>query len=594
MRLSKINGGAGSPTVAAWVVCAVLFLVACTIAGIAPLYYVTLLIVVGLSALTVSGLTLLLISGQVSLGQAAFVGIGAYAAAIAAKTYGVPPLLAIPIGVVVTGLFGLVIGKVTLGLRGHFLPLATVAIGIAIPAFITASSGLTGGASGLSSIPELRVGSWVVGDRPYAVAVWFILIVLVAGFSRLMYSRTGRAIAALRSHSDMAEVFGVNVTRLKLTVFVAASMLAGLSGGLYTFYFNFLSPSPFALQASVTVLIAAIIGGAIHPLGAVVGAVTIVALQTTLQNVVARGLGLSGHVEMIVFGMVLVAVLLKWPGGIWSALQGIWPTFKSEKPSDSKPFWSRSGDAEGTLLKVDAVGKNFAGLRALDDISFSVDQREIVGLIGPNGAGKSTTFNIATGLMAPTDGAVELMGQKPPRQVWQLPARKVSRTFQHVKLIPEMTVIENVAFGGYSIGRSGFLSGMFAMDRAEEAEVFARAWRALDVAGLEQMAFQKASGLAMGQARLVEVARALVADPQLLFLDEPAAGLRTGEKLKLSRLLKRLKQSGMSVLLVEHDMDLVMNSVDRLVVIDRGRWLASGNPDEVRSNPDVIKAYLGA
>lgn len=593
--MTKTSRNGPGPAAAAWTISAVLLAVAIIAAFTAPLYYVTLLIVVGLAALSASGLTLLLLSGQLSLGHAAYAGIGAYVTAIVARDYGVPPVAALLLGVTVTGIAAALVGLVTLRLRGHFLPLATLALGIAIPASFTAAGSVTGGASGFPQIPPLSIGSFALtDDRAYAVLVWLVLLVIVAGFSRLLHARIGRATAALRSHSDMAEVFGVDVPRLKLTIFVVAAMLAGLSGGLYAFYFKFLSPAPFSLPASINLLIACILGGAAHPFGAVLGAVAVTALEVLLQNAVARGLGLSGHVEMIVFGLVLAGTLLKWPGGIWSAIRRFWPGFRAAASVPALELAATKPAHGDRLLALHNVGKNFGGLRAVDDVSFSVGAKEIVGLIGPNGAGKSTIFNIATGLTAPTDGRVDLLGSPPPRRLCRLPERGVARTFQHVKLASTLTVIENVTLGAYSQGRAGFLSGMFGLDRQEEAAAFAKARRALDIVGLGDVADQPASGLAMGQARLVEVARALVGAPSILLLDEPAAGLRTGEKLKLAALLKRLKRTGTSVLLVEHDMDLVMNSVDRMVVLDRGRWLASGEPEAVRRNPEVIAAYLGA
>ena len=584
-----------APGIASIAFAGCLFVIACVIAGFAPQYNVTLLVTVGLTALAAMGLTLLLIAGQVSLGQAAFMAIGAYASAILARDHGVPTVLALLLGVATSAVGGVIVGAITLRLKGHFLPLATLSIGIATSAAIVAAGPLTGGASGLGQIPPLAIGPFeLVNDRAYAIVVWSIVAVAGGGLSRLLHSRTGRAIAALKTNAEMAEVFGVNATRLQLLVFVIAATLAGLSGALYAFYFKFLSPAPFGLNSSVNLLIACIFGGMSHPFGAVLGATAITALEMLLQNTLARMFGLSGHVEMIVFGIVLIGVLLRWPGGIWSALQRVWPTFVMPRPARSIELSpSKRGAAGEDLLSVTEISKNFGGLTALQGVSFSVGADQIVGLIGPNGAGKSTTFNIATGLLEPSSGKVLLMGEPPPARVSDLVHRGVSRTFQHVRIVPERTVLENVAFGAHAQGRSGMIAGMFGLDRSEEAATFAKAWRALEIVELDALAHVPASRLAMGQARLVEVARALISRPRLLLLDEPAAGLRTGEKLKLVTLLHRLKRAGMSVLLVEHDMDLVMNCVDRVVVLDRGRGLMTGHPDDVRRDERVIAAYLG-
>jgi branched-chain amino acid transport system permease protein len=584
-----------TPGVASVAVAVALFAVALAIAAFSPQYDVTLLVTVGLSAIAAMGLTLLLIAGQVSLGQAAFMAVGAYVSAILARDHGVPSILALFAGVGSSALVGVVVGAITLRLKGHFLPLATLAIGMACSAGIVGAGNMTGGASGFGQIPALAIGPFeLVGDRPFAVLVWSIVAVAGGGFSRLLNTRTGRAIAALKTDIEMAEVFGVNATRLRLVVFVVAATLAGLSGALYAFYFKFISPAPFGLTSSINLLIACIFGGMTHPFGAVLGASAVAALEMFLQNIVARMLGLSGNVEMVVFGIVLIGVLLRWPGGIWSALLRLWPAFSIPRPARNIELTpSKRGSDGNALLTVKGITKNFGGLTALRDVSFCVDPDQIVGLIGPNGAGKSTTFNIATGLLNATEGSVLLMGAPPPSRISDLVHRGVSRTFQHVRIVPDRTVLENVAFGAYAQGRSGMIAGMFGLDRSEEAATFAKAWRALEIVELESLAHEPASRLAMGQARLVEVARALISRPRLLLLDEPAAGLRTGEKLKLVTLLHRLKRAGMSVLLVEHDMDLVMNCVDRVVVLDRGQGLMTGHPDEVRRDERVIEAYLG-
>ncbi len=570
-------------------------LAACLLAASAPPYLVTLVVTVGLTALAASGLTLLLLAGLVSLGHAAFMGIGAYAAAVLARDHGVPTVLALAGGMAASMLAGTVVGAVTLGLRGHFLSLATLAIGVAASAAIVAAASVTGGASGLGQIPPLAIGPYsLTSERWYAAMVWAVVAVVAAGLARLMHSRKGRAIAALRTDPQLAEVFGVDAPRLRLAVFVGAAALAGLAGGLYAFYFRFLSPAPFGLTSSINILLACILGGAGHPFGAILGAVAVTGLQTLLQDTVARMLGLSGNVESIVFGAILVGVLLKWPGGLWSAVAGAWPGFTATRGAAPASLTPPAGTDGRDLLTVSQVSKRFGGLQALQDISFGVAPGEIVGLIGPNGAGKSTSFNVATGLLRPTEGRIQLLGEPPPARVSGLVSRGVSRTFQHVKVVPDMTVLENVAFGAYAQGRSGALAGMFGLDRADEARTLDLAWRALDVVELEPLATEPASRLSMGQARLLEVARALVCRPRLLLLDEPAAGLRTGEKLKLVTLLHRLKRAGTSVLLVEHDMDLVMNCVDRIVVLNRGRNLAAGLPDEIRRNPAVVSAYLGA
>jgi branched-chain amino acid transport system permease protein len=247
------------------------------------------------------------------------------------------------------------------------------------------------------------------------------------------------------------------------------------------------------------------------------------------------------------------------------------------------------------LLQIDNACKRFGGVIAVNDVSFDVQAREIVALIGPNGAGKSTTFNLITGVLTATSGTISVLGKKidnaPPQQVVKL---GISRTFQHVKLVPDMTVLENVAIGAHLRGRAGPLSSMLRLDRLDEARLLAEAARQIERVGLSDQIDQLAGSLSLGQQRIVEIARALCVDPMLLLLDEPAAGLRHMEKQRLATLLRQLRDGGMSVLLVEHDMGFVMDLADRVVVLDFGTKIAEGTPQAIKSNPEVIKAYLGA
>jgi branched-chain amino acid transport system permease protein len=247
------------------------------------------------------------------------------------------------------------------------------------------------------------------------------------------------------------------------------------------------------------------------------------------------------------------------------------------------------------MLEVSAARKAFGGLMAVNDVSFEVRAGEILGLIGPNGAGKSTTFNLITGLLPLTAGEIRFRGQPitgaRPQQVARL---GISRTFQHVKLLPNMSVLDNVAIGAYLRTHAGFLRCLLRLDRSEERLVLAEAARQIDRVGLQAQTHQAAGSLPLGKQRIVEVARALAAEPALVLLDEPAAGLRYREKQELAALLQRLRADGVTVLLVEHDMDFVMGLVDRLVVLDFGTKLAEGLPAQIRSNAEVLEAYLGA
>jgi ABC-type branched-subunit amino acid transport system ATPase component len=293
-----------------------------------------------------------------------------------------------------------------------------------------------------------------------------------------------------------------------------------------------------------------------------------------------------------------VVLLQLAPTGVWPWLMSLLPFEFGRKRPDTKvaPLaHARPNVKTGALLQIDNARKQFGGVIAVNNVSFDVQARQIVALIGPNGAGKSTTFNLITGVLTSSGGTIALLGRNidnaPPQEVAKL---GVARTFQHVKLVPDMTVLENVAIGAHLRGHAGAIASMLRLDRADEAGLLAEAARQIERVGLSEQLNQLAGSLSLGQQRIVEIARALCVDPILLLLDEPAAGLRHMEKQRLAALLRQLRDGGMSVLLVEHDMGFVMDLADRIVVLDFGTKIAEGTPAAIKANPDVIKAYLGA
>jgi branched-chain amino acid transport system permease protein len=554
---------------------------------------------IGLSALVAMGLVLLTgVGGLTSFGQAAFCGFGAYTTAVLTTAYGVSPWLTLPLSLLVSGLAAVALGLVTVRLSGHYLPLGTIAWGLGL-FYLFSKLEFLGRNDGISGIPPLAIGSLkMIDPGTIYFAIWIAVLVSALLTLNLLDSRTGRAIRALRRGHIAAEAFGIQTPRAKLLVFIYAAVLAGLSGWLYAHFQRAANPTPFGAQAGIEYLFIAVVGGAGYVWGGVLGAAIVVILKEILQSYLPLVFHGEGQLETIVFGILLVVLLQLAPTGVWPWLTAQVPFRLNRKRPDTSLALAprvRAAATPDVLLQVENARKQFGGVIAVNDVSFDVQAREIVALIGPNGAGKSTTFNLITGVLTSSRGTISILGRKignaTPQQVVKL---GISRTFQHVKLVPDMTVLENVAIGAHLRGKAGALASMFRLDRSEEARLLAEAARQIERVGLTAQIDALAGSLSLGQQRIVEIARALCVDPMLLLLDEPAAGLRHLEKLQLAGLLRELRDGGMSVLLVEHDMGFVMDLADRIVVLDFGTKIAEGTPKAIRANPDVIRAYLGA
>ncbi|MFZ6687269.1 ABC transporter permease subunit [Undibacterium sp. SXout11W] len=578
-----------------------------------PEFWITLGNYIGLYAIVALGLVLLTgIGGLTSFGQAAFVGIGAYTSAYLSTTLAYSPWLGLIAGLFITIIAALAIGMITMRLSGHYLPLGTIAWGLSL-FYLFGNAEFLGKYDGLNGIPAIHLFGFVLNSgRSMFALIWLILILCMIAIQHLLQSRPGRAIRALKGGVVMAEAMGVNTFKVKLLIFVIAAMLASISGWLYAHLQRAVNPTPFGLNAGIEYLFMTVVGGAGQVWGALLGSALLTILKDKLQTILPALLGTEGNFEIIVFGVLLVLLLQYARDGVFPPLarfcRFLFKNWLPEKQTlivnrQAAALPKRDKPAANTLiLEVDQARKQFGGLLAVNDVQFHVLAGQIVGLIGPNGAGKSTMFNLITGVLPLTGGAIRFYADRGLQNIAGLPSREIvqrgiARSFQHVRLLSTMSVLENVAIGAHLRNKGNELldviSSIVRGDRKIEDRLLAEASRQLERVGLAHLMHEEAGNLALGQQRILEIARALCCDPILLLLDEPAAGLRYQEKQELAALLKKLRAEGMSILLVEHDMDFVMNLTDHLVVMEFGTKIAEGEPQMIQQHPAVLEAYLG-
>ncbi|MHA6696026.1 branched-chain amino acid ABC transporter ATP-binding protein/permease [Homoserinimonas sp. A520] len=558
-------------------------------------------------ALPAIGLNLLMgLGGQVSLGQAAFFAVGGYTHAILLTKFDVPGVLAAIAGIVAAMLVALLVGLPLMRLRGHYLALATLGLGFIVTIAVREWD-FTGRTTGIYGIQRPEIFGITISNNGFFF--WFVAPFVIIGIIlalNLTRSRAGRALSAINDSELAAESLGVSTYALRLKVFVLSAGFAGIGGVFYAYQVAIVSPEIAHFELSVEMLLMVVIGGLGSVWGALAGAFLITLLGDGLRELIPTLIpGATGEVQLLGYGLVLILVILLLPGGLHQAATTVWRLIRRQRPAVEAASGAEGEDvplpavsaplAVGEpMLEVSGLTKRYGGVVALDNVSFTVPAGRILGLIGPNGAGKTTCFNIISGALAPTEGTVTFLGKQIQGRKPHVAAEHgLTRTFQNLQVFTSTDVLGNVYMGRYRKGRSGIVRGMLGLQGAEQNRNRAVARDILKSMELTDVADFAAVSLPFGRQRMMEVCRALATEPALLLLDEPMAGLSGAERDALAALLRRLRDAGLTIVLVEHDVAQVMSLADEVAVLDDGVLIAMGLPEAVRNDPAVVVAYLG-
>jgi len=540
--------------------------------------------------------------GAVSLAQSTFFGLGGYVTGIVGVEFGLDSAILLPLSVLAAVALASVIAVPVLKLEDHYFSLATLGIGLVVQLVAINWETLTGGLNGFSGIPPFRLLGFPIESRLHVfLFVWVCLIVAILISTRILNSLYGCSFNLVRESPHAAASLGIDVGRMRLAAFLLSAAYGGFAGALMAQVLRVVSPENLDLSLMATCLIMTVVGGSTRPLGAIVGALLIVFLRERFR--------IAQSYSLIAYTSATLAVLVLAPYGIVGSAERLWTRYVRRSARERanpgaeetdiddllEPTTTRPPSGEQALLCVRGVVKQFGGVHALEGVDFDVREGEIVGLIGPNGSGKTTLINVISGLYVADTGTIVFAGQA----TVDLPAHAVSklgmaRTFQHIDLVDDLSVIDNIAIGAFRPENAMLRAALLTLGSdpcLTKARDRAAALAAL--LGVTEVAGLRCGELPYGTRRRVEVARALAAEPRLLLLDEPAAGLNEIEQADLARRIKRIAEASVTVLVIEHNLLFLGALASRLICLDRGRIIAAGSPEEVRRDRRVIEAYLG-